>query len=330
MKRNQYIIGAAALIGIILIILDGKTAFVGASEGTKLCLFSVIPSLFPFIFLSNVVTVSFSGMKLAIMYPLAYLMGIPDGNESLLIPAFLGGYPAGAQNVTLNYHYGHLNKKGAERMLAFSNNAGPSFIFGIAAQMFPSLKFCWAIWLTQLLGALISAALIPEIHESDRSNQQETYGKSYEKYGILIRSMIIMGKISCLIILFRILLAFADKWFLQLFPAVWKVIIVGMLELSNGILLLSTIQSEAIRFLIANALLSSGGLCVFLQTRLVTEGLSLQKYFYGKAIHLIATVIFSACYILKLYYIAATFIFLVCLIRIYQEKSYSISLKYGV
>ena len=78
---------------MLALILDGRTAIDGARQGIELCLRTVIPSLFPFFVLSILLTSSLLGGSLAVLRPLGRLFGMPDGAESLLIPAFLGGYP---------------------------------------------------------------------------------------------------------------------------------------------------------------------------------------------------------------------------------------------
>ena len=67
-------------------------------------------------------------------------------------------------------------------------------------------------------------------------------------------------------------------------PGAAQVLLIGLLELSNGCLLLPALESEGLRMIVASALLAMGGLCVTLQTISVTEGLSLRYYFPGKVL----------------------------------------------
>lgn len=74
--------------------------------------------------LSILLTSSLLGSSLAVLRPLGRLFGMPDGAESLLIPAFLGGYPVGAQNVAAAFRSGQLTKPEAERLLSFAATRG--------------------------------------------------------------------------------------------------------------------------------------------------------------------------------------------------------------
>ena len=89
---------------MLALILDGRTAIDGARQGIELCLRTVIPSLFPFFVLSILLTSSLLGSSLAVLRPLGRLFGMPDGAESLLIPAFLGGYPVAADISAIDHN----------------------------------------------------------------------------------------------------------------------------------------------------------------------------------------------------------------------------------
>ena len=89
----------ASFIGLTVLILDGKTAIEGAHNGLEVCFHTVIPSLFPFIFLSSLLTGSLTGGTLIHSNPLRRLFRIPNGSEAILLTGLLGGYPIGAKCV---------------------------------------------------------------------------------------------------------------------------------------------------------------------------------------------------------------------------------------
>ena len=103
--------GVLLALGMLGMILDGKTAMQGASQGVELCLTAVIPSLLPFLCLSMLLTMRLMGQKLRILSPIGKLFGLPMGAEALLIPALLGGYPAGAACVAQAVWREQLNRR---------------------------------------------------------------------------------------------------------------------------------------------------------------------------------------------------------------------------
>ena len=119
------------------------------------------PRCFPFFVLSILLTSSLLGSSLAVLRPLGRLFGMPDGAESLLIPAFLGGYPVGGAERRRRIPQRAANKRRTERLSFFCSNAGPAFLFGMAATMFPRRWMAWALWGIHIVGALFAALLIP-------------------------------------------------------------------------------------------------------------------------------------------------------------------------
>ena len=231
MKRRNFWAGICVSFGMLALILDGRTAIDGARQGIELCLRTVIPSLFPFFVLSILLTSSLLGSSLAVLRPLGRLFGMPDGAESLLIPAFLGGYPVGAQNVAAAFRSGQLTKPEAERMLSFCSNAGPAFLFGMAAAMFPRRWMAWALWGIHIVGALFAALLIPG---KPAAPVRLTKTSPHSPASALNTAITVMATVCGWVVLFRVLLAFLKRWFFWILPAAVQVAVTGILELSNG------------------------------------------------------------------------------------------------
>lgn len=281
MKTKQLCFGFFSGAAMLALILDSKTALVGASEGVMLCLMTVIPSLFPFFVLSVLLTSSLMGTTLAFLRPLGILCALPKGGESLLAASFLGGYPAGAQAVAESYRAGQLPKQEAERLLAFCNQAGPAFLFGMMSAMFPRPWMTWALWGIQVF----SAVLVAQIFPGDRTLTLPSHpGKGASLSAALWSALRAMAAVCGWVVIFRVLLAFCGRWFLWLLPVDVQTALTGLLELSNGCIALGAVTNIRTRFCIAAGILACGGLCVSMQTLSVTTGLSHRRYFQGKAL----------------------------------------------
>lgn len=265
-----------------MLILDSKTAVSGAHDGILLCLQTVIPSLFSFFILSILLTSSLSGLPMPLLRPLGKLCHIPSGAESLLLTGFLGGYPVGAQNVSAAYQRGQLSRQDAQRMLAFCNNAGPAFLFGMVGAMFPDAKTPWLLWGIHIAGALFTGFLLPG--KSEIPFQPSPRQQTISLADALQTALRVMASVCGWVVLFRVITGFLTKWLLWLFPAELQVLLIGLLELSNGCCELNRISDLSLRFLTCSGMLSFGGLCVTMQTITVTQGLSLCYYFLGKGL----------------------------------------------
>ena len=263
---------------MVILILDGKTALLGAKEGLNLCITAVIPSIFPFLVLSGILTAAFSGSKLSVLSLPARLFHLPKGTEALLVNVFLGGYPVGASAVSREVSRGQLSKEAGEIMLSWSNQAGPAFLFGMLGMLFSSRITLFLIWLIQIISALWTC--------------QMYCGKEWAPAALQCNSALpelrtsvgIMGVICGWIVLMRVVIAFLDRWVLWALPGVLRILVIGILELSNGCAALAQVSGEGPRMLLACVMLSMGGVCVALQTQSVCGGLSMKYYIQGKLI----------------------------------------------
>lgn len=282
MKRNQLLQGVGAFLGMLLLILDAKTALLGAQTGIDLCLRTVIPSLFPFFVCSILLTSSLSGISFSALRPFGKICGIPPGAETILLSGLFGGYPVGAQCVTAAYHNKLLSRGEAERMLAFCNNVGPAFLFGMVSSLFASPWISWLLWGIHILGALLTAVVLPPNGEERISADSTVQQASIAQ--ILRQAITAMGNVCGWVVIFRVVLAFLHRWLLWIFPVEIQTILAGILELTNGCVELGNVTDMHLRFLVVSGLLAFGGLCVTMQTISVTTGLSLRLYFLGKGI----------------------------------------------
>ena len=152
MKQNRSLLSVMfCAVGMLVMILDSTTAINAASDGIEICLKVLVPSLFPFIFLSVWVTGCISNCVLPVLKPLGRLLRVPKGAETLWIIGILGGYPVGAQCIGQAYAAGKLSKPDAERMLGFCSNCGPAFIFGVLHAFFPDKWMLWALWIIHII-----------------------------------------------------------------------------------------------------------------------------------------------------------------------------------
>lgn len=283
--------GIIAAIGLLILIFDSSLALQGARSGLDLCIKTVIPSLFPFFVLSTILTSSFSGCSHGLTDRFSKLLGIPHTASSLLVPGFLGGYPVGAKCIGDLYHRKQIHQAEAERLLAFCSNAGPSFLFGVVSCFFPNQIMIWLLWLIHLLSALLTALAIPVGKAENRPMQSS---KQATQENAILSAAKAMALVCCWVILFRTILSFLNAWFFRLFPGWVQVLLMGILELTNGCCELLQIRDVRLRFILCACMLSFGGICVLLQTASVTKGLSLKSYVFGKMIQTVFSFLLSS------------------------------------
>ena len=277
-------------LAMLILILDARTALKGAKEGVTLCLYTVIPSLFPFLIFSCLINSATTGLKISILTPISKLCGIPAGSESLLLLGLIGGYPVGAQSIYYAYKNEALTQQDAHRMLGFCSNAGPAFIFGMMSSLFAQKRAILMLWIIHVLSAIIVGIMLPN---KSRYKCKMNYGQRISIVSSLEISIKIMANICGWVILFRVIISFLSYWILWILPQPLQSFVVGILELSNGCISLYHIASSGIRFILASVILSFGGICVYMQTKSVTKELGIGKYFPGKIMQSIVSFMLS-------------------------------------
>ena len=295
MQKYHFLGSILAGIGLLILIFDSRLALEGAGTGIDLCIKTVIPSLFPFFVLSMILTKGLGDCIPDPLQKLGLMLGIPASGISVLIPAFLGGYPVGANCIGDLYRNNHISKEDAQRMLAFCSNAGPSFLFGMVSGFFPEQKTVWLLWMIHICSAVLTASAIP--FEKSRDTVQNPSQTSRHADTILPAARA-MALVCCWVVLFRVLIAFLDAWFFRRLPVWLQVLLMGALELTNGCCALPMIADANLRFLLCSCMLSFGGICVLFQTASVTKGLSLACYIKGKLMQTLFSFLLSCAIVL--------------------------------
>ncbi len=271
---------AAAVAVLAVMILDSKTALSGASEGVQLCVATVIPSLLPFFVVSVFLTGQLGGQSFPALAPLERLLSLPQGSGGLTLVGFLGGYPVGAQCITAAFERGELSREDAQRMLGFCSNAGPAFLFGIGALLFPDRRIPWLLWAIHIVAALLVGYFSRS--EITSAPMRPSAQKQPTLHDAMRSSLRAMALVCGWIVVFRTLIAFFERWFLWLLPRNLQLLLIGLTELSNGCCALLEIPSVGLRMALFSLFIGFGGVCVALQTRSVVGTLSLRRYFPGK------------------------------------------------
>ena len=282
-------------IGMLILILDTKTAILAVTSGIDLCLKVLIPSLFPFIFLSVIMTPTLANKEVRFLRPLGHLMKIPKGAETIFLIGLIGGYPVGAQCISEAIKNGSISRENGKRMLAFCSNAGPSFIFGMGSRLFPKIWMCWALWAIHIISAILVSMLFPQ---NTSETAHKASAKNVDVSASLQKTVHTMALICGWVILFRLLITFMEHWFLWLFPIWIQTIVVGVLELANGCSSLMNLSEIPLRFILSSAFFGFGGLCVAMQTYSVCDNQNHSYYLPGKILQglismLIASIIIS-------------------------------------
>ena len=280
-KVNELLFLLPAAGAFALLILRSGDASAAAQAGLSNCLRTVIPSLFPFLALTNLF-LQLDSLK-AMMGPLGTAFETLFAIRRTALPAFLagfiGGYPIGAAAAAECCRLERCSKEEAERLLVFANNCSPGFLFGLVGGKLPGgrqsalilllLQWLLSIFIGILLGAgRKRSKAAPGLPGNAGRSIFDIFTASVQNAG---RSTLL---ICAYVIFFGVLTAFLPM----------SALLRGIVELTGGILLLPPGPQAEI---IAAFLVGFGGLSVACQavSALAGSGISAHRYLPLRLLH---------------------------------------------
>jgi sporulation integral membrane protein YlbJ len=143
---------------IIFLCVSPSDAAKAVTDSLTICIRTVIPSLFPFLAVNAVVVESGFATVLGswLKRPVRAIFAVSGAGATAFVLGALSGFPLGAECAAHMYERGQCTKDDAERLLAFCNNTGPSFLTGgIGAGMWGKPEIGWLLYASQLISAVI-------------------------------------------------------------------------------------------------------------------------------------------------------------------------------
>lgn len=249
-----------------LILVYPQTSSEGVRRGLSLCTETVIPSLFPFMFIVSLLydlgAFNFSSTVTdKITY---FLFKLPSVAFPIIIMSFIGGYPVGAALIEKAYDDGELTSAQAERMMMFCVNPGPAFtIFVIGSSIIGSAQTGVILFVSVSLSAFITGFLSRFF---DKECTAEAVKKTSPAFccnasllsGAITKSTQSMVNICVSIILFSCIGELAEK----LMPPDGGAVYLSLIsEVTNA----AITAAESFSLPVVSAVISFAGLCVHFQ-----------------------------------------------------------------
>lgn len=282
-SMRRRILPTLGLLGVMaLLLLCSADAAQAVRDALALCAQSVIPALFPFFVASSLfIDLGCAAVLGRSLAPVMHrLFGVSGAGGTAFLLGIIGGYPVGGRTAGELYRSGQCEREECERLLAFCNNAGPSFILGIAGLgCFGSVIV--GAWLYLIhVGAAVMVGLLfrSTSRQMGRPEKTETPRWADALIEAVRGGAMSMVSICAFVVFFLVILRLFSR-----FTGIQHGAILGIVEMTNGILRLA---NDRRGFIWAAGLLGWGGLSVHCQTAAVLSGsgLSLKRYFIGKAL----------------------------------------------
>lgn len=180
---GTYAAALAAASGAVLMVISPAAALESARKAVNLWMFTVLPSMFPFFFCTDLLIGSGAHVRLGSLFekPARKLFGVPGVAGFVYISSILSGYPAGARVLGELHSQGQISGKNVREILTFCSTSGPLFLLGaVGAGMLHSAAAGYVILCAHYLGSLLTglimipgSALRRLLFPAERRNRRE-------------------------------------------------------------------------------------------------------------------------------------------------------------
>ncbi|MBR5900060.1 MAG: hypothetical protein IKZ38_01555 [Clostridia bacterium] len=280
------------------------------TEGLKLWVVTVIPSMFPYFFLSTLLANLKTTGKLSLkLSPLTNRLFKTNGTAGYaLMMSVISGYPMGAKLVCDLKKGGALSSTEAVRASVFCSTSSPLFMTAtVGSLLFKSVKFGLLLSLTHLLSALITGVIFSFYKRGDKPqsssklNFETSNSIFYDSVLSTVNSTLFVGGIITLFYVFIEILLSVGLLTLpcQLATSLLKEralgegLTVGLIESTRGFLALSKAPIRPITLAVASAISGFGGLSVIAQSVVFLSSAKIKTacFYLGKITHAVISFI---------------------------------------
>lgn len=263
-KISGFAVPVAAVGAACMLVACPECCVKGAVSGLVTCASVVIPSLFPFLIVSNFVALSPScSSVMRVLSPvMRHVFRLPACAAPAVLFGFFGGYPVGCSVAAGLYQKGSIDAEQAQRITCFCVNAGPAFVItAVGTVMLGNTRTGVVLFLSVLLsGIILGFALGLTAPKPRKKTEKEIFSLTNSQ--ALVESVengaVAMMKICAWTVVFSCVSGLLSHWNLS---ADMLTALNCVLEVTAG----CTAAAKSANLCTLAAVLGWGGLCVGLQ-----------------------------------------------------------------
>ena len=302
---------------LLLILKNSQLATEYMTAGLLLCARTVIPSLFPFLVLSELLLSGGVGEELLrrIVPPFRRLWRLPTAGCCAVLLGMLCGSPVGARCVMIAYGHGKLTRQEAEHALSFCNVPSSAFLISaVGVSLWESKPFGILLYAAVLTVSLLTGWICamtqqkkgdpPSVSEREcESIPMELPLRGPRLFTESVRKAAASMVLICAyVVFFSTLVGTLSVVLAPLrLPEAIRALLFGLFELSCGVTHAAALGNAALGATLTAFAAGWSGLSVHCQVLAVCDGqgLSFRRYFLRKLIQgvLCALVVGSAVYL---------------------------------
>lgn len=161
-KNRQGLAAAAALAFGVLVLAVPEAAARGFAGGTALCLQSVLPALFPFFVVCELLTAA--PPPAALLRPMQRVLGLESAETArALLLSWVGGYAVCARLAGQLYGAGRITRRDAALLQVLGCCSGPGFVIGcVGGALLGNVRLGVVLYAAQI-GANLGAGAVCQL-----------------------------------------------------------------------------------------------------------------------------------------------------------------------
>ena len=301
MAKNRFVTPIAILIFMTLILLFPSYYMDSARKGLSVFATSVLPALFPFVFLTSILTKTGIVEDVARLFkkPFEKLFGVCPLGAYVSFSSMVCGYPIGAMTLANLYEVGAITQKDVKALLPISSTVGPIFVLGTVGGLLGNEIMGVVVLVSHYVATLINGLLWKQLHKMESARTCERKGaltcsahsssrqtesgamplctlQTFPQKDVILSSSIgeaiISSATSMLSVGGYILMGGIVVDTIALIPAMPSLppeltsVIYGMVEMTRGVITSTLISSSTLKTSIVTLVVTWGGLSVLMQS----------------------------------------------------------------
>ena len=302
MKNKLYntIILFVSMISLIELVINKTIIFNTISYSLRLWVNSIIPSLFPFFVVSEILIsyniTSYIPKSLKIIFK--KLFNVNDSILTLFFLSIISGFPSSSKNIRYMYDNDLIDENIASHALIFTHFANPLFILGTVSVFFLHDERLGLIILISHYLPNVILGIITRNNIQNTNNETNYNNISISFSKIFISSIknsidtlfMILGILTCFMVMSTIITNIFS------FDIYTESLIKGVLEMTMGLKSISVLNiPDFYKVIISSMILSFGGISVHMQILSFIEdtNISYKPFFIARIYHSILSGVFA-------------------------------------
>lgn len=294
-RRGPVLFCIISVFSLVMILRNSQVAIAYMQTGLRLCAASVIPSLFPFMVISELLVASGFGEVFGRFWgaPLGRLFGVSRQASTALLLGALCGFPVGAKTAVSLYDSGVISRAELERLMTFCNIPSSGFLISaVGVSLYGSHRFGVFLFFTALLssilmglmGRLFSKPLTTAKEITESRPRLPSVGVTTFTHAIASATASVLSVCACVVFFTAIIGCLSHTLSaLALSPAL-QALLFGVFEISSGVNASVSLGDPVISAVICGFAVGWSGISVHFQILSLgcDRGISFAPYILSK------------------------------------------------